>query len=288
MQSNIRGVSQKSDPKMQGKGSKVTLHRVDVGGVGALNVLIDSGFKLCVISGDLLTGLIVSQKIKPMDGALTLFDGSKVDVVGIVELDVSYLGKKVVIDFYVVKELYDPVILGANWIHKTGAILQSDGTKLRVTFGEIKEQKGSKTKDPEPCSVVSVHLDGFGVISALVSTGSGRSSIRRGLLTELQMSKAIPASNLATTIANGKQVKIQNLLNLNLTFEGMKTSIENVPVIPETDTTLVLGMDWIHKTRVVIQSDGSKLVVSKPKKKKDRIASWLSKKLNPTHKKEPK
>ena len=49
---------------------------------------------------------------------------------------------------------------------------------------------------------------------------------------------------------------------MEFTYQGVTTCIENVNVVSEMDDEIIFGRDWIHKTRVVIQSDGSKIIVS--------------------------
>ncbi len=66
-------------------------------------------------------------------------------------------------------------------------------------------------------------------------------------------------------LANGTQVKELGFINLNITFQGVTTCIENVAIASKmVGKDLILGMDWIDKTRVVIQSDGSEIIVSQP------------------------
>ncbi len=71
-----------------------------------------------------------------------LLDKSVMDILGCVDLRVSYLGNIVEMCFYVIAELSVPLILGANWIMKSGATLQSDGTELGVTVVERKITSG--------------------------------------------------------------------------------------------------------------------------------------------------
>jgi len=188
-------------------------------------------------------------------------------ILGYVFLCVSYLGEKVEIPFFVVAEPCElPMILGTTWIRKSRAILQSDGTKLAVTFGGKKE-KTEAVLSLFSCSspYVSVDVvDGMDKVRALVDSGSKLSFIRSDILTEPQKAMAIPTSDRAT-MANNAEIKgVQEIISLNITFGGIITCLENVHIISNMDDKLVLGMDWIDKTHAVIQSDGSEIIVSLP------------------------
>lgn len=113
-------------------------------------------------------------------------------------------------------------------------------------------------------------MDGIGLVTALVSTAISQSAIRRDILTNLQSARIIPTSD-KTVNRTGRWLKVDgHLVSLNVTYKGMTTCIENFRVASEMDrpSVLILGMDWINKTRVKIQSEGSKIIVktSTPKK----------------------
>ncbi len=146
---------------------------------------------------------------------------------------------------------------------KSRAVLQSDGTELGVTFGG-KEQNNRLTEHRSQ-PLVSVNVDGIDglVKDALVDTGANGSSIRRSLLTD-ELQHAIIQTDRTTTKADGKKSNIEGLVSLNIKHSGITTCIENVRVKSNMPHPLNLGMDWIHKTRVVIQSDGCKLTASQP------------------------
>jgi len=112
----------------------------EVSGIGLVDAVVESGSTACLIARDLLKDSIKS-KLKPITYATaTLSDGSKMDLLGRVNLIITYLGKTVELPFYVVSEPLFLMILGTTWIRKSGAILQSDGGKLRVTLGGKKEK----------------------------------------------------------------------------------------------------------------------------------------------------
>ena len=238
--------------------------------VEPVDALIDSGCNACLVRKEVLPDSIKFE-IEPWtsysnySSSVTLSYGSPMDVLGRVNLRVSCLGKTVELPFYVVTELDLPMTLGTTWIRKSRAILQSDGSKLGVTFGGKKEKKGCRT-DVCPSPYVSVKVNGIDkVISTLVDTGATGSYIKREIVTEPMKSKAIPTYNTAI-IANGTQIEeLTELISLNITFEGIATSIKNVHIASKVDDQLVLGMDWIHQTRAVIQSDGSNIIVAQPK-----------------------
>jgi len=80
---------------------------------------------------------------------------------------------------------------------------------------------------------------------------------------------------------NDSQEKTGGVVNLNVLYEYTTTRIENVSTATNpkanSDYPLILGIDWIRKSRVVIQSDGSKLVVSQRKKRNiELFTNWLS------------
>ncbi len=231
---------------------------------GLLECLIDSGAEICLVRRDVLTDSIKS-KIKPLtDNKARLPNGSRMDLLGYVYLCVTYLGKTVTLLFFVVAESFTlPMILGTTWIRKSGAILQSDGRQLGVTFGGKEEIKGCRT---DYCSSprVSVDVDGIdGLVTALVDTGASGCAVRRDQLTDDQMSKVISTTSTSIT-ANGAQREALGLVSFDVTFQGITTRIENVKIVSKSNHQLVLGMDWIDQTRAVIQSDGSEIIVSQP------------------------
>lgn len=239
-------------------------YTINVGGIGPVNdVLIDSGSTICLIREDVLTASRI-KKIKPTTTIATLIDESKMNFLGSVDLFVTYLDQTVEMPFLVTSvKSNSRMILGANWIIKSRAVLQSNGTELGVTFGG-KEQKNCLTgHNPRP--FVSVNVDGIDglVKEALVDTGATGSSIRRSLLTD-ELQRAIIPTDLTATKADGKKVKIEGLVSLNIKHNEITTCIENVRVKSNMPNPLNLGMDWIHKTRIVIQSDGLKLTASQP------------------------
>ncbi len=241
---------------------------IEGNGIGLSNVLIDTGCTSCFVRRDDLTDSMKS-KIEPVGNhsAASLIDGSKMDVLGYVYLCVSYLGKTVELPCFVVAELSHPMILGTTWIHKSGAILKSDGTKLGVTFNGKEENiiAGDTTEYcfPSPSALVEVERIND-LVSALIDTGASKSLIKKDILTDDQKSKATQISTIST-IADGKQIKeLTELVSLNITFQDIPTFMEKVYIPSHLDDQLVLGMDWIHQTRAVIQSDGSKIVVSQP------------------------
>ncbi len=146
------------EPHMQEEG-EAFLHTMEVGGIGSVRALIDSGSNDCVIRRELLTDPIMS-KMKPTEAKGTLYDGSGMDILGSINLSVRFLDMKFQIPFYVVVGLSDPMVLGTNWIRYSGAILQSDGTKIVVTFGGKKQKEGCGPDCSSP--YVSVEVDGIG------------------------------------------------------------------------------------------------------------------------------
>lgn len=243
------------------------IYNVKVDEIGPVDALIDSGCNTCVVKRDVLTSDSIKSKITPgpLD-SLSSADGSEMEVLGRVNLRVSFLGKTVEIPFDVVAETIVPMILGTTWIRKSRAILQSDGVKLAVTLGGKEENPGCST-DKCPSPYVPVHVDGIGVISALVDTGYSKCTVREDILTELQMSQAIQTSGTGIYLANGNHVKEQAelyMVSLNITFEGITTCMKNVDIVADMEDKLVLGMDWLDQTRAVIQSDGSEIIVSQP------------------------
>jgi len=253
----------------------------EVGGIGSVNALVDSGCTYCQISRDLLTDLIKSKIAPGAFKTATLSDGSEMDLLGYVDLLVSYLGKAVEVPFYVANTSCSPIVLGANWIRKSGAILKSDGRKLGVTFGGKEEFKGCRT-DACASPFVPVDVDEIGLVSALVDTGALSSSVRRDMLTSTQQSKSTSTPR-RSIIGNGTEITSLEQVSLNITFQGVTTNIKNVDIESTMDDELVLGMDWINQTRAVIQSNGSEIIVSLPKKKKSqRLIAYLSQQWNST------
>jgi len=119
----------------------------------------------------------------------------------------------------------------------------------------------------------------YGKVRAQVDSGCPTSCIRRDQLTELQKSKATSTSG-TSYLANGTKTEELGHIRLNITFQG-KTICLNVDVASESDEKLRLGLDWIDQTRAVIQSDGSNIIVSLPKKS-NRLITYLSKQWNST------
>lgn len=259
------------------------LHAVEVRGIGHVAALIDSGSNTCVIRRNVLTDSIISKIIRKTSTAI-LSDGSQMDIVGYVNLYVSYLGKSVKMKFCIVNDFRVPLVLGATWIRRSCAILHSDGVKIGVTFDGMEENKLTKwfTKTCPP-PLVSVDLDGIGVVSAMVDTGTLFSVIRKDQLTELQLSNAI-RKTISKDNADKPVIKRHGLglIDLKVPYQGMTTCIENVEVESSLCDPFILGLDWIHKSRVIIQSDGSKIIVQQPgsqpkKKNSEPIINRLSK-----------
>ena len=258
------------------------LQTVHVGGIGPVKTLIDSGDSSSAISLDLLTDSIISKidQVVMKNWKLAIRNPSKTFYLGSIELDVSYLGKTVTkMYFYVYNKMNVSMILGANWIRKSHTILQSDGTKLQVSLsGKGKKwfTKQSYSGDGlfyfPSAAEVPVELDEpIGSVRAQITTGLSQSIIRRELLTDLQLSQVIPTSD--TTIlspywqVSNKRFKVEGLVSLNVTIQGVTTCVENVRVVSEMDfpsIVLVLGMDCINKSRAVIRAKGSKITVSPP------------------------
>jgi len=259
---------------------------IDVGGIGPVNdALIDSGSDICIIRRDQLTDSIIA-KIKPTKRTAKLIDEGVMKFLGEVDLNISYRGSKTVkMNFLVVHECIVPMILGANWIMKSRATLQSDGKELKVTYGGKKEKFcWSKRFFVRP--FVTVNVDRIGLLKALVDTGATNSSIRSDLLTtDLKLTKKPTSSSLIA--GNGNQTKLEGLVSLNVRYQEITTSIENVDITSKAPDPFTLGVDWIHKTRVVIQSNGRKIIVSHPglqptKKKSERLITWMSEQWNST------
>ena len=239
-------------------------YKVDVDGIGPVIARIDSGCNACAIRRDVLTDSIAS-KMGPVKSSVKNVDDSEDQCLGLVKLRVKCLGKSVEVDFFVHDELSSPMKLGTSWMRKSCAILQSDGLRLRVDFSGQKVKKACRTKVLCELPYVSVDVDEIGPMRALADTGCTSTMIRKDMLTEHQMSEVIPNQNMRIGLANGKQRQglIIGCVDLNVTYQGMTTFIEKASVVSEMTHKLLLGMDWIHKTRVKIESDGSQITVKK-------------------------
>lgn len=95
-----------------------------------------------------------------------------------------------------------------------------------------------------------VNVEGIGLVKALVDTGANKSCIRRKLLTDLQLSKIVPTSNIII-VGDGEisREKIENLVGLNVTHHKISTCIENVSVVSNMCSLFILGMDWNYGVR---------------------------------------
>jgi len=264
----------------------IPIETVNVSGIGPVDALIDSGCEGgCLIRRDILTDSMMS-KFEPMAATATLSNKNKLEISGRINLEVNFLGKTVEISFWVVSELFQPIVLGAKWIRKSGAILQSDGKRLRVTLGGRKEEKAvlylQGRQDYCSSPRISVDVDDINEASALVDTGCSSSTIHRDLLSDIQKSEIIPTS-AEGTLTDGKKFGIEGLVSLNVKYEGIVTRIENVHVVSGENTNpIILGMDWIHQTRVALKSDGLDIIVSQPgspKMKKNGLIHWLPRQL---------
>lgn len=237
--------------------SGTTLHQIAVAGIGLETALIDSGSNLCVTRRNVLTDKMAS-KIRPAEARVRIKtgDGSKIKCFGLVKLSVSYLDETVELDFFVVSELVVPILLGTSWIEKSGAILQSDGFMLRVDFRKKKEKMGCRTKYDclHGLPYVFVDVNGVRKVKALVDTGCARSIVLRDLLTELQELNSIATLNIISAKPNGEKFKnLIGYVRLNVAYQGITTFIDNANVSTKMKFPLILGMDWIHKTRITIQ-----------------------------------
>lgn len=280
-QANESGILIQKNTIQVNEPERALLQTVHVEGIGPVKTLIDSGNSSSSISLDLLTDSIISKIDDPemKNWKLAILNPSKTLYLGSIELDVRYLGRTVKkMYFYVYNKMNVPMILGANWIRKSHTILQSDGTKLQASLSGKRKwfTKQSYSGDGlfyfPSAAQVPVELDEpIGSVRAQITTGLSQSIIRRELLTDLQLSQVIPTSD--TTIlspywqVSNKRFKVEGLVSLNVTIQGMTTCVENVRVVSEMDfpsIVLVLGMDWINKSRVVIRAKGSKITVSPP------------------------
>ena len=93
---------------------------------------------------------------------------------------------------------------------------------------------------------------------------------------------ATQTSSPLINLPNGKKVRIEGLVSLNIKYQEIVTRVENVHIISNCIDPLILGMDWIHKTHAVLQSDGSDIIVSQPgspKMKKNGLIHWLPRQL---------
>jgi len=252
---------------------------VKVDGLGKIDAQIHTSKTSCVILKSVLTKAIAS-KIQPLKIK------TAVGLLGSVNLQVTYLDKAVEVTFLVFHHLPSncPVILGLHWIQRSRATLRSDGKRLRVTFSKKKEKNQRPQQLSASCPHVPVKVDGIkGVIPALVDTGCQKSAIRENLLTDQQMAmaKGVP-SYIMEDIANGAKVNKLGVVNLNVTYKEKTASIETVEITLKQHEPLILGMDWFHRSRAVIKSDGSDISVSIEKTKRKRFTEWMSRKWNST------
>ncbi len=158
---------------------------------------------------------------------------------------------------------------------------RDDGTELKVSLSEKRKKWYSKlfSKDDDNINYlatkVSVEVDGTGSVRARISTNRLHSVIRRDQLTDLQLSNLIPTSD-----ATRKRSKVEGHVSLDVTYAGMTIRQENVRVVSESDypaDELILGMNWINKSRVLIQSKGSKIIVLPPQIQNQKWWRWDNK-----------
>jgi len=215
------------------------IYRFDVDEIGQVDALIDTGATACIVRINVLADSMKSKIIKPSTAAkvLKLFDGiSKMDILGYVFLRVSYLNNKnVKLPFLVVDESCNlPMILGNNWIRKSRAVLQTDGTKLAVTFGGKEERMEARFSFSYNCysPKVSVYVDGIDKEKkAMVDSGSKSSFIRSDILTEPQKEKAIPTSDRSTMANNAELKGVEKIIRLKITFGGNITWISSSVIV---------------------------------------------------------
>lgn len=225
---------------------------VNVKEIGKMVALVDTGATgMCLIRKDCLTEAI---NIIPSNVECIQVNGSRVELnLGCVHLTVTLLGRTLTMPFYITEKMEgNVIILGVNWMLEMGISLQSDGTMFRLSLAGVKNKGNEKS-----CyqSLIQVGMKGVGQVKTFVDTGAGISLVRADTLNEKTMSRMVPTSiNVLAT--NGNKTNVLGSVNLHITYSGKSTLIENVCVLSEMPYPFILGVEWIHKTRVIIQSSG--------------------------------
>ena len=232
-------------------------------GIGEIEALIDTG-GVCLIQKDFLSQSILSKTTNSSSSCSScyLINGTKVENnLGCVNLAVTILGSTVSVPFYITDQVVGNfIVLGVSWMLKMGIVLESDGSRFWLSLGGKKNEMESK--EP-PCPISPVTLGGIGLVKTIVDTGAGFSAIRADTLTDNVISSMIPTS-ITVLASNGSVANVLGCVSLYVTYLGTTSLLENVCVLSEMPVPFILGVGWIHETRVVIYSDGSNIVVHQP------------------------
>ena len=213
----------------------------------SMYALVDPGSGESFIRKDLLIDSVI---LKPTKFATaTLFDGTEVDILGCVDVPITNQGKTVEMRCYVVSKLPYPLILGANWIRRIGAV-------------------------PTPVPIETVNVSGIGPVDALIDSGcEGGCLIRRDLLTDSMMSKFEPMAATAT-LSNKSKLEISGCITLKVIFLG-ETVETTFFVATELSSPMILGATWIRMSGAILQSDGKRLRVTLGGRKEKKAVLYL-------------
>ena len=127
-----------------------------------------------------------------------------------------------------------------------------------------------------PLPFVKVFMGKINEVVGLVDTGASMSAIRLSVVRKI-LNPSREKSLLKLTGVDGKKVIIDSFCSLNVKWENQMVELENVAVVKSCPFALILGADWIVKSKTNLIVEDDKIVAkskepSKPKVKKVRFA----------------
>ena len=127
-----------------------------------------------------------------------------------------------------------------------------------------------------PLPFVKVFIENVGEVVGLVDTGASVSAIRLSVVRKILNPNRVK-SLLKLTGVDGKKVIVDSYCSLNVKWENQIVDLENVAVVRSCPFALILGADWIVKSKTSLIVEDDKIIAkstepSKPKLKKVRFA----------------
>ena len=127
-----------------------------------------------------------------------------------------------------------------------------------------------------PLPFVKVFVENIGEVVALVDSGASISAIRISAVRKLLPSNRVK-SLLKLTGVDNKKVVVDSFLDLNVKWDNRVVELKDVAVVKSCPFALILGLDWIVKSKTNLIVENDKIVlkssdVCKSKVKKVRFA----------------
>ena len=103
-----------------------------------------------------------------------------------------------------------------------------------------------------PLPFVKVFIENVGEVVGLVDTGASVSAIRLSVVRKILNPNRVK-SLLKLTGVDGKKVIVDSYCSLNVKWENQIVDLENVAVVRSCPFALILGADWIVKSKTSLR-----------------------------------